>query len=404
MNEAAHAVLGPLASLLDDPTIHTIMVNSPDQIFVSRQAFAIEEVADHFQDAAHLMQVIDHILAPTGRVANESNPIVDVRLRNGSLIHIVMPPVAPEGPTLTIRKMVSESQIPTWETLIEVGSINQEIVDFLRACVKARVNILVSGGTGSGKSTLLNLIANMIHDEARIILIEQEPDLILNHKHVVKLAARPANAEGKGEITLQQLVESAMKMRPDRIVCSAVHDGEVYPLLQAMSGDVEGSMFALHATSPRDALARLEVMIATTNPALPLPSIRQQIARAINLIVELEIMGDGWRRVQKITAVTGLAGDFIQTADIFEFIQTGVDADGTITGYFSNTGHLGRFMEHLRNGRKNWTQWSDMSPFGHGMPPGPFPPMPPMPPPPHAPHAPHAPHEPRPPRPPHRRR
>lgn len=378
--------LGPLEPLMADPTIHTIMVNGPDHIFVSRQSLPIEEVADQFRDQDHLIQVIQHILAPTGRVADEFTPIVDLRLQDWTLIHIIMPPVAPDGPTMTIRKTMSESQMPTFETLVEVGSLSSEIVKFLRACVKARINMVVCGGTGAGKTTLLNLLANLIQENARIILVEQEPDLLLSQKNVVKLTGRPAS---RGEITLQQLVESAMKMRPDRIVCSEVYDGEVYPLLQAMSSNVEGSMFALHATSPRDALARLEVMVASANPALPLPSIRQHIARAINVIVQLEIMSDGWRRVQKITAVTGLSGDFIQTADIFEFVQTGTTADGTIIGQFTSAQHLKRIMDRLADGEKRWVRWAEAGISHDAIPPvplephsPPFPPEPPMSPPP----------------------
>ncbi len=408
------SLLGPLEPLLADPGILTIMVNGPEHIFVSRQGAQIEEVPDRFEDEAHLVQVIDTILKPTGRVANEITPIVDVRLADWTLVHIIMPPVAMEGPMMTIRKAASENQIPSFETLVELGSLSPEIVKFLRACVKGRVNLVVCGGTSGGKTTLLNLIANLIPEEARIILVEQEPDLILKQKNVVKLNARPANAEGKGEITLQQLVESASKMRPDRIVCSEVSDGEVYPLLQAMSSTVEGSMFALHATSPRDALARLEAMVASSNPVIPLPTIRQLIARAINVLIELDIMADGSRRVQKITAITGLSGDFIETGDIFEFVQTGTTADGTITGQYMEAPQLRRIVDRLASGEKRWVRWAEAGVFGERsphpphtppMPPPPpmggRPPEPPFPPAPASPYPPEPPHPVVPPRPPH---
>jgi pilus assembly protein CpaF len=397
-------VLGPLEPLLADPTIHTIMVNGYDHIYVSRQAFLMEEIPEHFRDQDQLIQVIDQILKPTGRVANETSPIVDVRLQDWTLIQIVMPPVAPDGPVMTIRKAVSENQIPTFDTLVEVGSLSADMVKFLRACVKARVNIVVCGATGSGKTTLLNLIANLIHPDARILLVEQEPDLVLEHRNIVRLTARPASADGKGEITLQRLVESATRMRPDRIVCSEVFDGEVYPLLQAMSSGVEGSMFALHATSPRDALSRLEVMVASANPALPLPSIRQQIARAVNIIIELQIMEDGWRRVQRITAITGLSGDFIQTADIFEFIETGTRADETIAGDYVANPNLRRIMDRLASGEKRWVRWAEAAMPHEPMPHLPsIPPMPPVPPSPLVP-PPASPRPPEPPAPPPRRR
>lgn len=369
-----------LDPLLADPEIHTIMINGPEHVYVSRQAFIIEEVGEHFRDQAHLMEIIERILKPTGRMVNESNPIIDVRLQDWTLIHVVMPPIAPEGPMLTIRKFAPESQLPTFETLVSVGSMTDEMVQFLQACATARVNIVVCGGTGSGKTTLLNLIANLIYSEVRILLVEKEPELILTQKHVVRLTARPANAEGKGEIGLQQLVESAMKMRPDRIVCSEVYGGEVYPLLQAMSSGVEGSMFSVHATSPRDALARLEVMVASANPALPLPTIRQQISSSINLIIEMEIMLDGWRRVQKISAVTGVANDFVQTTDLFEFVQTGINSDGTVVGHYTSLPNLKRLTDRLLSGRKQWARWLEDSMSPPERPPSPpAPPAPPRP-------------------------
>lgn len=405
--------LGPLDALLQDPTIHTIMVNGFDQIYISRQAFLIEKAEASFVDNAHLLRVIDYIVAPSGQQVNESHPIIEVRLPDRSQVHIVIPPIALDGPTMTIRKGVQENEMPTFDTLIQAGTMSTEMVDFLRACVQGRMNILVCGGSGSGKTTLLNLIANCIPDNRRIILVEKESDLILKQPHVVRLEARPPNIEGKGEITLTQLVESAARMRPDSIVCGNVNNGEIYPLLQAISGGADGSMFGLHANGPQDALAMLEMLSASANPTLPLLNIRQQIAHALNLIVEIEIMPDGWRRVVRITEVVGTAGDFIQTADIFTFLQTGV-ADDKITGVYApqyvptfagrlqslgiqlppavlrgtplGERHFDPRVQHLRDMR-----------FGHGAPPSmPHQPHMPMPPAmPHQPHDPRPPHEPR---------
>lgn len=341
--------LGPLEPLLQDPTIHTIMVNSYDRVYVSRQAFLIEETDVQFQDNNHLLQIIDRILEPLGLIADESHPVINARLSDRSQVHVVVPPIALDGPVMTIRKAVEESQIPTFETLIEAGSISSEIVEFLRACIQARVTTLVCGGVSSGKTTLLNLIANFIPDHRRIILVEKEADLVLRQPHVVRLEARPANREGKGEVTLSQLIKTASYMNPDCIVCSEVYGDEIQPLLQTINSGLKSALFALHATGPRDALAQMEMLIASANPALPLLNIRQQIAHALSLIVEVEILPDGWHRLMKIAEVTGMTGDYIQTSSIFEFIQTGTRADGKFEGVFAATGYIPSFIQRIKD-------------------------------------------------------
>lgn len=382
--------LGPLETLLEDPTIHTIMVNGHNRVYVSRQAFLIEETDVQFRDNDHLLQIIDRILEPLGLIANESHPIVNARLSDRSQVHVIVPPIALDGPVMTIRKAVEESQLPTFETLIEANSVSPEIVEFLRACIQSRITTLVCGGTGSGKTTLLNLIANFIPEHRRIILIEKEADLILRQPHIVRLEARPANREGKGEITLAQLVEAAAHMNPDCVVCSEVYGDELEPLLQTINGGLKSALFALHANGPRDALAHMEMLIASANPALPLLNIRQQIAHALNLIVEVEILPDGWRRVMKVSEVTGMTGDYIQTTDIFEFIQTGMRPDGKIEGVYAATGYIPSFISRLKDygndlplemfaaSGKTWHHAHMPHPPVPPMPP--HPPAPPMPP------------------------
>jgi pilus assembly protein CpaF len=342
--------LGPLTALMQDETVGQIMVNGDLSIYAARQAFVIDDVADAFRDESQLMEVIARLLAHTGHVAMDGSiPIIDRRLPDGTRVHVILPPVAVNGPALTIVRPPAPSQLPTWETLIRVGSVTPEMLEFLRACVGSRTNVVVSGGTGSGKTTLLNLLANMIRPDARVLLVEPESNLLLPHKNLVRLEARPADAEGRGKITMRQLVDSARKMRPDRILVSEVAGVEALPVLEAMSTGVEGSMFAIHATGPRDALNRLEIMVTAANPALPLLSIRQQIANALSIVVHIDILQDGWRRLVKISEVAGMAGDIVQVSDIIEFVPTGTDEGGKITGNYTPTGYTPRVMQRITN-------------------------------------------------------
>ncbi|MBC7258191.1 MAG: CpaF family protein [Chloroflexi bacterium] len=334
---------GPIEPFLADPSINEIMVNGPNAVYIERRG-RIEKTAVRFDDDEHLLRIIDRIVAPLGRRVDEASPYVDARLPDGSRVNAIIPPLALNGPVLTIRKF---AKIPiTAENLVEYGTLTQEALDFLKACVLGRLNILISGGTGSGKTTTLNVLSAYIPNDERIITIENAAELQLRQEHVVTLESRPPNIEGKGEVTIRDLVINSLRMRPDRIIVGEVRGAEALDMLQAMNTGHDGSMTTLHANSPRDALSRLETMVLMAGMELPHRAIREQIASAIDLIVHQERMRDGVRRVVSIAEVIGMEGDTIVMQDIFRFQQVGVE-DGKVIGRLRPTGIRPKFMEKL---------------------------------------------------------
>ncbi len=334
---------GPLEPLLEDETITEIMVNGPKNVFVERKG-KIHRAEVTFENDDHVMRIIDRIVSPLGRRIDESSPLVDARLPDGSRVNAVIPPISLVGPVLTIRKF---SKTPlTIEDLINYGTLTPELVEFLRACVIARLNIIVSGGTGSGKTTLLNILSGFIPNDERIITIENAAELQLRQEHVVTLESRPPNIEGKGEITIRDLVVNSLRMRPDRIVVGECRSGEALDMLQAMNTGHDGSLTTLHSNSPRDTLARLEVMCLMSGMELPVRAIREQIASAVDLIVHQERMRDGSRKVVKVTEVQGMEGNTITLSDIFEFEQTGIEA-GKVIGRLRPTGLRPKFIDKI---------------------------------------------------------
>ncbi len=335
--------LGPLQLLLDDESITEIMVNGAKNIYVERGG-RIFRAPITFESNEHVMRIIERIVSPLGRRIDESSPYVDARLSDGSRVNAVIPPISLVGPILTIRKF-SKKPI-TVEQLIQFGSISQESVDFLKACVISRLNIVVSGGTGSGKTTLLNILSGFIPSDERILTIENAAELQLRQEHVVTLESRPANIEGKGQITIRDLVINSLRMRPDRIVVGECRGDEALDMLQAMNTGHDGSMTTAHSNSPRDTLSRLETMTLMAGMELPVRAIREQISSAVDLVVHQERMRDGTRKVTNITEVSGMEGDVITTTDLFVFEQMGYD-NGKIVGKLRPTGLRPRFMEKI---------------------------------------------------------
>jgi pilus assembly protein CpaF len=335
--------LGPLQSLLDDDTITEIMVNGPKNVYVERGG-RIYRAPVTFENNEHVMRIIERIVAPLGRRIDESQPYVDARLMDGSRVNAVIPPISLVGPVLTIRKFARKPI--TVEQLIQFGSITPEAIEFLKACVIARLNIVVSGGTGSGKTTLLNILSGFIPSDERIITIENAAELQLRQEHVVTLESRPPNIEGKGEITIRQLVINALRMRPDRIIVGECRGDEALDMLQAMNTGHDGSMTTAHSNSPRDTLARLETMTMMAGMELPVRAIREQVSSAIDLIVHQERMRDGSRKVVNITEVSGMEGDVITTTDLFVFEQAGYE-NGKIIGRLRPTGLRPKFMDKI---------------------------------------------------------
>ncbi|HNT73403.1 MAG TPA: CpaF family protein [Anaerolineae bacterium] len=335
--------LGPLEPLLADESITEIMCNGPKKVFVERKG-KLQRVNIAFESDEHLMRIIERIVAPLGRRIDESSPTVDARLKDGSRVNAVIPPIALNGPTLTIRKFFKKPL--TIEDLIRYGSVTEESVEFMRACVVAAVNVVVSGGTGTGKTTFLNILSSFIPANDRIITIENAAELQLRQEHVVTLESRPPNVEGKGEISIRDLVINALRMRPDRIVVGECRGGETLDMLQAMNTGHEGSMTTLHANDPRDALSRIETMVLMAGMELPHKAIREQVASAIDVIVQLSRMRDGSRRVTAITEIQGMEGDVITTADLFKFEQTGFE-NGKVIGLLRPTGIRPKFMDRI---------------------------------------------------------
>jgi len=335
--------LGPLQPLLEDESVTEIMVNGAKNIYVERKG-KIHRVPVTFESNDHVMRIIDRIVAPLGRRIDESSPYVDARLADGSRVNAVIPPISLVGPTLTIRKF---AKIPiTLEQLVQFGTLTPEALQFLKACVEARLNIVISGGTGSGKTTLLNILSTFIPSDERILTIENAAELQLRQEHVVTLESRPPNIEGRGEITIRMLVVNALRMRPDRIIVGEIRDDAALDMLQAMNTGHDGSMTTLHSNSPRDTLSRLETMTLMAGMELPVRAIREQVASAINLVVHQERMRDGSRRVTNITEVNGMEGDVITTMDIFVFEQTGFE-NGKVLGRLRPSGLRPKFMDKL---------------------------------------------------------
>ncbi len=334
---------GPLQPLLEDETITEVMVNGAKNIYIER-AGKIIRVPMSFESDDHVMRIIDRIVAPLGRRIDESSPYVDARLPDGSRVNAVIPPISLVGPVLTIRKFFKNPL--TIEQLIQFGTITPEALQFLKACVEARINIVISGGTGSGKTTFLNILSSFIPNDERIVTIENAAELQLRQEHVVTLESRPPNIEGRGEVTIRQLVINALRMRPDRIIVGEIRDEAALDMLQAMNTGHDGSMTTAHSNSPRDTLARIETMTMMAGMELPVRAIREQVASAIDLVVHQERLRDGSRKVVNITEVSGMEGDVITMTDIFLFEQSGYE-DGKVIGRLRPTGLRPKFIDKI---------------------------------------------------------
>jgi pilus assembly protein CpaF len=327
--------LGPIDTMIRDPSVSEVMVNAPDEVYFEREG--IIYLSDiRFRDAEHVQRIIERIVAPLGRRVDESSPMVDARLPDGSRVNVVIPPVSPKSPTITIRKFRADKM--TMDELVGGATLEAEMAQFLKACVKLRLNTLISGGTGTGKTTFLNALSAYIPESDRIITIEDPTEIKLQQPHVVSLEARPANIDGKGEITQRELLRNSLRMRPDRIIIGEVRGPEAFDMLNAMNTGHEGSLSTVHANSPRDALARVENMVMMANLDLPQRAIREQIASALHLLVQLARFSDGVRRVTHVTEITGMEGQIVTMQDLFTFNQAGVDPEGRILGQMAATG------------------------------------------------------------------
>lgn len=337
---------GPITALLADTTVTEIMVNGPNHIYVEKNGKLILTDAK-FKNDNHVMHVIKKIVAPIGRRIDESSPMVDARLPNGSRVNAIIPPLAIDGPTITIRKFAEDPF--KVEDLINFGTLSTKMAALLRICVEGRLNIVVSGGTGSGKTTTLNVLSSFIPESDRIVTIEDAAELQLSQIHVVRLETRPANIEGKGEVTIRDLVKNSLRMRPDRIIVGEVRSGETLDMLQAMNTGHDGSLTTGHANSPRDMLSRIETMVLMSGMNLPIKAIRDQAASAIDLIIQQSRLMDGSRKITHITEVQGMEGDVIILQDIFKFEQKGIDNKGKLKGEFASTGIMPKFVQKLKD-------------------------------------------------------
>lgn len=337
--------LGPIEILLKDPSVTEVMVNGPKKIFVERNG-RLQLTDVQFHDDSHVMNIIERILSPIGRHIDEAVPLVDARLEDGSRVNIIIPPLSLIGPCITIRKFANRAL--SVEDLISFGTLDRKMADFIKACIQARINILVSGGTGSGKTTTLNVLSSFIPENERIVTIEDAAELRLQQEHVVTLESRPANIEGSGEITIRDLVKNALRMRPDRIIVGEVRGGEALDMLQAMNTGHDGSLTTAHANSPRDALSRLETMVLMAGFEMPIKAIREQISSAIELVLQQSRLKDGSRKITHITEIQHMEGEIITTQELFRFEQTGMDENGKLMGNFVATGMQPGFMEKFQ--------------------------------------------------------
>jgi pilus assembly protein CpaF len=338
--------LGPIEGLIADAHVTEIMVNGPNQVFIEQKGKLTLSTVQ-FESEAQLRRVIDRIVSTIGRRIDESSPMVDARLKDGSRVNVIIPPLALNGPVLTIRKFSKDPY--KIGDLIKFGTLTDQMSQFVRACVRSRLNMLVSGGTGSGKTTTLNVLSSFIPEEERVVTVEDAAELQLNQEHVVTLESRPATVEGRGRIAIRDLVVNALRMRPDRIVVGECRGGEALDMLQAMNTGHDGSLTTIHANSPRDSLNRLETLVLMAGAELPSRAIREQISSAINVIVQQSRLRDGTRKITAVSEVLGLYGDQIKVQDIFVYKQTGVSEDGKVQGYFTATGIIPKYFDHLQS-------------------------------------------------------
>jgi pilus assembly protein CpaF len=357
VEEICHDIFayGPITPLLNDPEVSEVMVNGPNSVYAERGG-RVFRTPFQFRDTRHLMSVVERILAPLGRRVDESSPMVDARLPDGSRVNVITPPVCLNGTTITIRKFKDDGF--SMETLVSAGSVTRQMAQFLKCCVEARLNVIVSGGTGSGKTTMLNALSSFIPADERVVTIEDAAELRLRQGHVISLESRPPNGEGRGEVTIRDLLRNALRMRPDRIVIGEVRGGEALDLLQAMNTGHDGSLSTLHANKPRDALARLETMALMANFDLPVRAIREQMASSIDLIVHQERFEDGSRRIAHVAEVQGMEGDVITLHEVFLYERTGLTSDGKVKGRFTRSPVRPLALERFRRFGLPFT-WSD---------------------------------------------
>jgi pilus assembly protein CpaF len=340
---------GPIDPLLRDPSISEVMVNATDDVYYEREGI-IHAAPVRFRDNLHIMRVIERIIAPLGRRVDESSPYVDARLPDGSRVNVVIPPVAP-NPVITVRKFRHDKY--RVDDLVANGTMSQAIADFFRACVQQRLNIVISGGTGTGKTTLLNAISEFIPSRERLVTIEDPVEMKLQQRHVIPLEARPPNIEGKNEVTQRSLVRNALRMRPDRIIVGEVRGAEAFDMLQAMNTGHEGSLTTVHANTPRDAISRIENMVLMAGFELPVRAIREQVASALHLVIQIVRFSDGKRRISNVSEITGLEGDTVTMQELFRFEQRGITTDGSVLGQLVPTGIVPTFAERFRNAGVN---------------------------------------------------
>jgi pilus assembly protein CpaF len=336
--------LGPLEPLLQDSTISDILVNGPNQVYIERRG-KLHLTDVRFNDNQHLLNIIDRIVSAVGRRIDESSPMVDARLKDGSRVNAIIPPLAIDGPSLSIRRFAVE--LLSMEDLVQLGTVTEQIAELLRAIVKARLNVLVSGGTGAGKTTMLNILSGFIPTDERIVTIEDSAELQLQQPHVVRLETRPPNIEGKGEVTQRDLVRNSLRMRPERIIVGEVRGPEALDMLQAMNTGHDGSLTTIHANTPRDALSRIENMVAMTGFTFPTKTLRAQIASAIDVVIQVERHEDGRRRLVSVQEINGMEGDVITMSELFEFVREGLDENGGVRGKLRATGLIPAFHKAL---------------------------------------------------------